>query len=236
MDVDAQARPLFERLAADLAQLVKRVDVDYYLKAPSNPQPGNDQLAFYCMVPGYYPATGSSSPVSVIAYRVNSGNKLERMAKGLLWNGVSPSSTPLLFLPATISGSWPAATNANSDSDYEAVGPYIFRFEYYYLLKTGTVSTVPWDTLLGHTGVQGMQDVAAISISMAAIDPKSRVLVSDVQLAGFAGRMSDFTESMRSGDLLAQWQSAVDATTDLARPAAAAVRLYQRQFNLAPKL
>ena len=33
---------------------------------------GNDQIAFYSAVPGYYPPTGSQSPVSLVAYRVNS--------------------------------------------------------------------------------------------------------------------------------------------------------------------
>src|SRR3954463_8125973 len=64
MDIDAQVRPLFERLSVDLAQIIKRTDVDYYLKSTSGPQAGNDQIAFYSAVPGYYPSTGSQSPFS----------------------------------------------------------------------------------------------------------------------------------------------------------------------------
>src|SRR5215467_8529709 len=61
MDADSQARQLFDRMAIDFAQMLKRSDVDYYLKssatAPSRRvlQPGNDQIAFYSTVPGYYP-------------------------------------------------------------------------------------------------------------------------------------------------------------------------------------
>jgi hypothetical protein len=236
MDADAQARPLFERIAVDFAQMVKRSDVDYYLKSPANSQAGNDQIAFYSTVPGYYPSSGSQSPISVVAYRINAQSKLERMAKGLVWNGVSPSSTPVVFLPSTISGSWPAVTNLSPDSDYELIGPYVFRFEYSYLLKNGSFSETPWDTSAGNTAVNGMQDVAAICVSIATLDPKSRVLLSDAQLTTLAGRLNDFAMAMNPGDLLTQWQTALDATTDMPRPAMSAVRIYERYFYLLPKL
>src|SRR6267378_7406124 len=95
MDADSQTRQLLDRMAIDFAQMVKRSDVDYYLKSSAIPpptgvrnllQPGNDKIAFYSTVPGYYPSTGSQSPVSLIAYRVNPQHKLERMGKGLVWN------------------------------------------------------------------------------------------------------------------------------------------------------
>src|SRR6266542_5689799 len=114
MDADSQTRQLLDRMAIDFAQMVKRSDVDYYLKSswfasgsPPGPagvrtlqQLGNDKIAFYSTVPGYYPSTGLQSPVSLVAYQVNSNptspsyNKLERMGKGLVWNAVSCGSTP----------------------------------------------------------------------------------------------------------------------------------------------
>ncbi len=72
MDADSQTRQLLDRMAIDFAQMVKRSDVDYYLKSSATPppigvrnllQPGNDKIAFYSTVPGYYPSTGSQSPV-----------------------------------------------------------------------------------------------------------------------------------------------------------------------------
>jgi hypothetical protein len=68
---------------------------------------------------------------------------------------------------------------------------------------------------------------------MAAIDPKSRVLLSDTQIATVAGRMNDFATSMNQGDLLAQWQSALNGTIDLPRAAITGIRVYQRYFLLA---
>jgi prepilin-type N-terminal cleavage/methylation domain-containing protein len=241
MDADVQLRPLFDRMAVDFSQMLKRSDVDYYVKSIANSEAGNDQIAFYGAVAGYYPSSGSQSPISVVSYRVNSTpasttfKKLERMAKGLVWNGVSGSDTPIVFLPLTIANAWPPATNGSSDSDYELIAPYVFRFEYYYLLKSGVLSEKPWEGSTGHTSVAGMQDVAAISICVATMDPKSRVLVSDSQLTTLVERLPDFSTSMAPGDLLNQWQTALDGTTDIPRPAVSAVRMYERYFYLLPK-
>lgn len=240
MDADAQARQLLDRLAIDLWQMVKRPDVDYYLKSPAGPQNGNDQIAFYSEVAGYYPASGSPSSVSLVSYRVNSTpgaaafNKLERMGKGLLWNGDSTPDTPIVFLPLTISANWPNAVNSNADSDYEVIGPQVFRFEYFYLLKNGSLSDTPWDTVTGHTSVNGMRDIAAICAAIALIDPKSKGLLADAQLTTLASGMNDFVSSMRPGELLAQWQSVLDSATDMPRPSISSIHLYQRSIYLAP--
>src|SRR5436305_1810873 len=71
MDADSQARQLLDRMAIDFAQMVKRSDVDYYLKSNATlplrsvPQVGNDQIAFYSAVPGYYSTSSYQSPVSL---------------------------------------------------------------------------------------------------------------------------------------------------------------------------
>ena len=235
MEVDGQARPLLDRLAIDFVRMLRRFDVDYYLKTPANVQPGNDQIAFYSEVPGYYPSTGPQSPISLVSYRINAQFKVERLGKGLLWNGVSPGSTPLAFLPLTIAANWPAATNSTADSDYEIAAANVFRFEYFYCLTNGKLSLTPWDTGAGHTAVNGMQDVAAISVAIAAIDPKSRVLLSDTQLATVTARMNDFALPMGAGALLAQWQEALNATNDMPHSAVSGIRIYQRSLPLSGK-
>jgi hypothetical protein len=248
MGADSQARQLLDRMAIDFTQMVKRSDVDYYLKSSANPQPGNDQIAFYSNVPGYYPTTGAQSPVSLVAYRVNSLigaaalNKLERLGKGLVWNGVS-SGTPIVFLPLTISGNWLYATNANPDPvsppAYETIGPQVFRFEYYYLLTNGTFSITPkltaWNTTLS-TGanVRGMQDVSAIIVDIAAIDSKSRVLLNDAQITTLAASLSNYATDMTPGQLRASWQTTLDANTTSPRAAISGIRLYERYFYLSP--
>ncbi len=233
MDADSQARQLLDRMAIDFAQMVKRSDVDYYFKGapPTNTQTGNDQIAFFTMMPGYYPSgptTLQKSPFSLVAYRINAQNKLERMAKGLVWNG-EPTGTPLVFLPLTIAGNWPTATNASPDTDYEEIGPQIFRFEYSYLLADGTRSIAPGN----------ISGLAAILVDIAVIDSKSKVLLTDAQIATFttpgaANFLSDCTAGMVPGQLRAQWQDTLNGITSLPRPAIAGIRLYERYFYLSP--
>lgn len=236
LNTDTQARQIFDRMAIDFAQMVKRSDVDCYVKG-SDAQIGNDRIAFFAHLPGYYPSSGSPSSVSVVAYRVNESAssiaymKLQRMGKGLLWNGVSPSNTPLVFGPsATLQTNWPSATAANpadpnyGDPDYETFGPYVFRLEYFYQLTDGSVATAPSGS--------GIPSISAISACIAVIDPRSKIVLTDAQLNSLAGRMTDYATSFRRDGLLAQWQTALDTTTDMPRSAVSGVRLYQRDFYL----
>src|SRR5438093_4050536 len=129
IDTDTQARVVFDRMALDFAQMLKRTDVDYYVKQRAaynghgnghgwgrgkNADLGSDQIAFFSAVPGYYPQTSFQSPISLVAYRLTESNpndpaygKLVRMAKGLLWNAIdnnpnTNSPYPIVFLPQTI--------------------------------------------------------------------------------------------------------------------------------------
>jgi hypothetical protein len=234
MDAEAQLRPLFDRMAVDFSQMVTRSDFDFFGKNTTAPNSiggsmtGNDQIAFYSTVAGYYPSSTLQSPLSLVSYRINSTsasgrfNKLERLAKGLLWNGASATDAPILLMPLTIGATWPTATNANSDPDYELIGPNVFRFEYYYLLKNGSLSDTP----------TGIQNVAAIAIAIATVDPRSRVLLSDSQVTTLAGRLTDFTTSMKPGDLLSQWQTTLAGVTDMPQSAVSGVRVYERYFHL----
>lgn len=258
MDADAQARALFDRMAIDFGAMVKRPDVDYYLKGrpPANNQKsGNDQIAFYSEVAGY--ASGSPGPVSLVAYRLNSStHRIERLGKGLKWNGVSTSDTPVVFLPIPLASplpsplpspmpapaptpAWPQAATMDADTDYEPCGPQVFRMEYYYILKgqnasgPSILSDTPWETRapLNHDSVNGLQDVAAIGVVVAVLDSKSRVLASDADLETLAAKMDDFSPTMKPGDLEAQWQAAVNAG-GLPRAVASAIRIYGRCFYL----
>ncbi len=231
LDADSQARQLLDRMALDFTQMVKRPDLDYYRKSSANLQTGgNDQIAFYSMVSGYHPSTSAirhRSPVSLVAYRVNLQNRLERMAKGLKWNGAT-SDAGVVFLPLTIAATWPFATDSTVDEAYAEIGPEVFRLEYHYLLTNGALSVTP----------ATMQDVAAVVVDIAVVDPKSRVLLSDTttppQIGQLAQRLVDYAAGLAPGELLSTWQTALDNTTDMPRPAVSAVRLYERVFYLSP--
>jgi prepilin-type N-terminal cleavage/methylation domain-containing protein len=282
VDTDTQARVVLDRMALDFAQMLKRTDADYYVKAPTgykNPnahgkglklkvgQQGNDQIAFFSQVAGYYLSAGESpgaqSPVSLVAYRVNSSTTtapayltLERMGKGLLWNGVNNGTSattpyPIVFLPGQIApvgggattgpwaGPWYAAVNndnsgKSTDSDYETIGAQVFRFEYYYLLKDGTVYDCPqincttnWkfsQTLSAN--LNAFSDVEAIAVVIAVIDPASRSLLYDAgnpadpyhRLFSILSDMADFRDAngignlaKKVGDLENNWNLAVQS-------------------------
>jgi hypothetical protein len=296
IDTDTQARVVFDRIALDFAQMLKRTDVDYYLKQRTgynghgnghgwgrgrNGDLGSDQIAFFSQVPGYNPSEGAPSPISLVAYRVNestSGNvtygKLERMAKDLVWNG-STSTTgnrpvPLVFLPITIGApynTWPAAvkndnSSASRDDDYEVIGPGVFRFEYYYLLRNGRVTDWPWDwrdpqfqnpdqLTISNPRRIGLTQVEAIAVTIAVIDPAGRALINAVspdRMLDIAADMADFKSArgngfgaQKIGDLEAQWQSVVESIAQTGQTpshqivppeAAKTIRIYNRYFDL----
>ena len=323
---DVQARQLLDRMAIDFEQMVKRSDVDYYLKSSAIAplrrvlQPGNDKIGFYTTALGYYPVGGSQSPVSLVSYRVNAQNRLERMGKGLLWNGSTPTSgsTPpsVVFMPIPLASPLPVGelpfptpnpiptpawknvadltVSPTPDPDTEIVGPQVFRFEYYYLVRgkfaPGAVETpiptpappiltdIPWDTricscppsptpaatptptitppaICCHTAPAGMQDVTAIVVAIAVIDPKSKALLDTIDPTGAKlkrlngndgspalltdwGDASYATQTQwqtTPGLLRTQWRAAIDANSiGLPQPAISGIRVYERTLYLSP--
>ena len=215
-------------------------------------------------MPGYYSQAGYNSNASLVAYRVNtdsssaSYNKLERMGKGFPLNGAYTTSMPVVFIDGstntTIQGAWPAACYPScssdptyrTDPDYETAGPQVFRFEYYYLLSSNPslgatyanqLSAGPWASI----DTFSVKDVAAIVVAMAVIEPKSRVLLSNDQIATLAGRLTDFTTGWTPGQLLTQWQNKLNGIIDpdspdydptLPRAAISSIRMYERYFYL----
>ena len=230
IDADTQARTVLDRLGFDIGRMIRRNDLDYYIKGATGytghgnghgwgkkltgGQQGSDQCAFFASVPGYYPQSSGQGPISLVAYRINQNSttstapylQMERMAKGLLWNGVdnrtnSTAVYPIVFLPNTISSipSWSAAVNDDNsgqsiDADYEVVGSQVFRFEYWYLLKSGILTDVPWDQAAtpAHTWLNGWTDVQAIGVAIAVIDPASRALIPSSTLLDIASDLDDF--------------------------------------------
>ena len=280
IDTDTQARVVFDRMALDFAQMLKRTDIDYYVKQRSgykghgnghgwgqgkNGDKGSDQMAFFSAVPGYYPSgdpAGAHSPISLVAYRVNestqswaagSYGRLERMAKGLHWAGVDDNNAtnkpyPIIFVPGQVTANpvqgpwgsqWQAAINndnpqnTSSDADYEVIGPGVFRFEYFYLLKNGRVTDWPWDRWEDTINRQkisdppsiGLSQVEAIGVAIAVINPEARALIQAASSnAGYgditdvAAALADFKNAngignagKKIGDMENKWKAVVES-------------------------
>jgi len=249
MDADSGARELLDRMAIDVMQMVKRSDIYYHLKSSATAtdcpagecgtQPGNDEMAFYSSVPGYYASDSTGSQqgsVSLVGYRINSsattlGNKMERLGAGLVWNGISPTNLPNIpVVFRTALDPWNTAKYA-TNTTLDIVGPNVFRFEYYYLLTDGTFRSTPWKTT--SSTVQGMQDVAAIVTDIAVVDPKSRGLLTSAQVTTLKGILSDYN-GQAPGVLISNWRTAMDTNTSLPRAALSSIRLYERFLYLSP--
>ncbi len=161
---DEQARMTFDRLSTDIANLVRRPDLDAIFPK----QTGNDQLFFYSEAPAYFDTSNSSlfpgsnnpdpkNPLSLIGYRINSSYQLERLGLGLTWDGTTPPGS-VVFLSylnglidpkSTLPGAYPeeigsAPSYNGSDTTYwQAMAAQVFRLEICFLLNDGTLSTIP---------------------------------------------------------------------------------------------
>jgi hypothetical protein len=139
-------------------------------------------------------------------------------------------------MPITIAASWPAAVSPNSpdpDGNYEVTGPQVFRFEYGYLLTNGSTAIAP---PLDLNSRSDFSQIAAIIVNIATIDPESKVLVTDLQIASLATQLSDFQPGRAPGFLRGLWQTTLDTNATLPRPALSGIRLYERVFYLPPNL
>jgi prepilin-type N-terminal cleavage/methylation domain-containing protein len=254
LEADARVRLLFARMATDFSHIVKRPDVDYYFKSSANTQTGNDQMALFSEVSGYSSTSDAQNAVSLVSYRVNTTGTapcIERMGKALSWGGgatviSTPGATPILplpFLPVTIAGNWPAAetvptststSDPGYDLDYETIVPNAFRFEYYYLLTSGALSATPWDTVAGHTAINGLQDVAGIGVVIAVTDRKASAIATSSSLTSFASNLSDWPPSSGSafGSLQTSWQTAASSSTTLPVAVRNGIRVYEQLFPI----
>ncbi len=238
LDANSQARQIFDRMEHDFSRMLKRNDVDCVF----NIQAGNDSCYFYSEVPGYFTGTSNQSPISLVGYRVNS-LKLERLGKALTWDGEAVgTSAPgsVVFLTyssgttvnsaSTLKGGWPDTVNDDStDADFHVIGDQVYRMEFAFLLKSGTLTTQ----------FSKLSNVSAIVVGIAILDsssqkmvPTSNTLVSVLEDVSDANLTSSPPKTMAS-----VWQSAV-SSKDFAQkcgiPVAAAsqVRIYQRYFYL----
>ena len=228
MDSDSRARAIFDRMALDFRAIVKRSDIDYLFQKET----GSDRMAFYSQASGFYPegVTGSTpkSPVSLVGYRVNH-NRLERLGKALVWNGVTDSTpaasglsrdTPgMVFLPLTLSSQWNSAVSGtDADLDFQVLGRQVFRFEFCFLTKDGVFSPL----------FEREQSVAAV-VSIAMLDNPT---------AFPALNLDDLAASLPDGDdpaVADQWSSAIGTLVEKNGGSLPNIRVYQRFFQIGAK-
>jgi prepilin-type N-terminal cleavage/methylation domain-containing protein len=253
IDADTQARMVLDRMAYDISKITKRSDVDYYFQKNT----GNDQMAFFSEAGGYYPsdisATASESSTSLVGYQINSNSQMERLSKGLIWNGVTDAAPSMVYLPQTIASTWPlvkpasASVTYGTDTNFQVIGDQIFRLEYCFLVQnrfttsnattalstTTTLSDTPYVT--PDTSISGMQDVVAVVVSIAVLDAQSRAIVSNATMQTAAGNLADVSGSNIATSALPStvWKAKLLSNgLGLPKAAASQVRFYQRYCYL----
>ena len=247
MDSDNQVRAIFDRLASDFNSMVKRQDVDYIFAK----QAGNDTMYFYSEAPAYFDSSvsdGAKSSVSLVGYRVNSSFQLERLSRGLTWDGgpaPSPSPGSVVFLTpsgsttpdsaSTIAGNWASVVGSSpnysdgSGADYHVVGDQVYRLEVTFLQTNGVLSNAV-------TSYNGLQNVSAIVVALGMLDTTSRVILlqnGQIPVATGTTMIGALPDSVDGTPTLQTWQASTYLTTSGAPQAAASqLRVYERAFYL----
>lgn len=242
VDADNEARRIFDRISADIAGMLDRADADFLVRKSA----GNDELYFFAEAPARSSGTGAGQPVSLVGYRINDQQQIERLAHGLQWD-VAPPDGPVFL---TVSGSTTLA-GSTIDGAYSAVlgdaakfhvlGEGVFRMEIDFLLKSETgqpakISTSPFRT--GGTSPfankgKGMEDVQAIVVTLVVLDEGSRIIAGDM-----TSLVTKFSDSVDGTMPSSGWQAVALNPGSIGIPAEAAknLRVYQRVFPLSKLL
>lgn len=239
LDMDAEARSIFDRMESDIDSLVIRQDVDaLFLGFPQDGSGGvehNDQFYFYSQGPGYSSATGGVSPLSMIGYAVTN-QQLARMAMAKSWDDLPFLTTNVSvtgFNPTNLSQCLGSATNY-----WHVVGPSVFRMEIGLLMKSsttnadGTVNTTNSFAPLTNPSNprHGMANVAGIVVALGLLDPLSRQNVQSQQLSNLAVSLSDCLPV--GGISMSSWETNLALSNGISPVLANRVRLYFRNFPL----
>ena len=246
MDSDSQVRIIFDRMANDFGGIIRRQDVDYIFAK----QNGNETMYFFSEAAKYFDTSVSDSAKSSLAlvgYRVNSSFQLERLSRGLTWDGqVGPSPAPgsIIFLTpsgsltplssSTIAGNWAAAVGAGpsysngTGTDYHVIGDQVYRLEFSFLQTNGTIST-------SVTSYNGLQGVSAIIVAVGMLDGTSRLLAAppNGQITSTVGSpmVNALPDAVDGITPLQTWKASSYLTTSGISPAAASqLRIYERTF------
>lgn len=153
LNAAAAIRDAFQRMDQDLSMALVRPEFPDRVEKRS----GNDRLVFYSAVDAYTGLRG----ISAVAYEVRDGRLLrgvsgydwvEGTSREPIWSaGLSLADLqeePRIF-PEDRGGVGNDSPDVSGDENFEMLSPGIFRFEYLFLLRDGSLSTMPVRRLPG---------------------------------------------------------------------------------------
>lgn len=259
LEADEQARFAFDRIGLDIANMVKRRDVDFLFQPAAHK--GSDAVYFFSAVPGIGGTASQVSGLSLVGYAIDDDYCLRRLAKTQKWSDLQTlsyddaSGSPVggvLTAPAL------------SDNDFHVLCQGVFRLDLYFLLKDGTYAALPMrqantDTAplvgrkigedgrglmavgIGGSGAPiwraiGWGDVAAVTVTLGVLDSSNHDVAGD--LSGVAAAFVKAPQIQAPGTSQVMpaklWTLALQGGGGNGLPARvrSSIRIYQRTFPL----
>jgi prepilin-type N-terminal cleavage/methylation domain-containing protein len=216
MAADEEARMVLDRMAADIARMVKREDVDSLFLS----QADNDAMYFYTEGPAVYTGPGK---LALVGYRMDT-NGLWRDSHVKSWDDVA-------FVTVGTNGVTNSTSliDPNSATSQQPFAPGVFRMQYSLLMKPGTPNVsgqINATNTYSKTNLPGagLKDVSAVVVTLALIDEISRENVDPASIAPFFPTMN--------GPAAENWSEAVNTIEP--PHARTAIRIYQRYIPVSP--
>jgi len=177
MAADATARQALDRMSADFSHAILRPELPDRIEKLS----GNDRLVFYVRTDSYNPSHDRG--ISTVAYEVQNF-MLMRGVDGFTWTDGGGSQ--LSFAGLT----WPTGEtsfiedrnaaaarlpqiDSSDEEKFEVLSTGVFRFEFCFLLKDGTLSTIPIMTPPTPAGGTGVHQTNGSASPTASTDSSS---------------------------------------------------------------
>jgi prepilin-type N-terminal cleavage/methylation domain-containing protein len=177
MGADATARQALDRMGFDFSRAILRPELPDRIEKLT----GNDRLVFYVRTDSYEPSHDRG--ISTVAYEVQDFVLL-RGVDGFTWSNDQGSQLSFAGLtrPAgetsfvedrNAAAARLPQVDSNDEERFEVLSPGVFRFEYCFLLKDGTLSTIPIMTPTAPTGVTRVHQTNGSASPTASSDSGS---------------------------------------------------------------
>lgn len=226
MEADKSARMIFDRMAWDFSRMLIRSDITSF---SFDKDAGNDSIVFASMINGAYsssPPPSARREIALIGYGCTLTGTFQRLAQGGGWE---KTDTYIPSYSGTVSSFSTSGTNF-----VQPLSNQVFRFEYSFLMKGGTLSITPPTS-------STISNVAAVVVGLAVMDQKSLAQLSNPNWGALAARFSDAKageEILGNAAGTSGWnKDLADVITNppsgFTRQSVSGIRLYQRYFYIA---
>lgn len=236
IETDKEARTALDRMAFDIARMLKREDVAFSFSKTN----GNDSMSFFSEVPG----KGTGSTISQVSYRIAANGGLERAATRVAWESIvfNTDSPPT---PA--------------DADFRTLAPSVFRMEITFIFRgdytdvnnpdrNPLIQTLT-DSLPAVSATKATtwkKDLLSVIVSLAALDRENRAKLGTQQASPLGINLPDGNSTACKDATLPDsfpiapnpttqiWSTAVAGTTfsGVPRVVSSQIRIYSRVITL----